>query len=418
MAATQVGLPELRRQFARENLERLSRFEPPTKPPPGKSPFDDDAPCKVALSILQKWSKDNESTMQTAIQQQDFGGKYPIKWTNAFLAFMESMGVYLRDYNKVAEAWKLYRDFKVKGSNDTEKLETAILLYQDANYDIDVLAQGWGMDFIILCDLVDQAPDTQSKWDGPFCGAFFTTAAQETAPFIGIAFKGTKPTRKAEIKVDYHYDQVTGDKLNKTHCSKGVYTGLFGIFDPPNNPPYAHILDKAQRLAKSLPNSLGKAACVHVTGHSLGGSYSSFCYTQLLIDVAPNKMPIVMGDEYTFGAPRVGSDDYAELNFKLVGVQPGQSWRIVNNQDIVPQVPPTEIPPATTERLDFHHIDKGIQIFPDKVPQPLPSELGAPWPKPYPIHDVTDLIKAILQTSDHSKPASPDYRCASVNTQV
>lgn len=68
MAVTQLGLPELRRQFAHENLERLSRFEPPTKPPPGKSPFGDDAPCKVTLSILQKWSKDNESTMQTAIE--------------------------------------------------------------------------------------------------------------------------------------------------------------------------------------------------------------------------------------------------------------------------------------------------------------------------------------------------------------
>lgn len=70
---------------------------------------------------------------------------------------MESMGVYLRDYNKVAEAWKLYREFKVEGSNDTEKLETAISLYQDANHDIDVLAQGWGMDFTILCDLTHLA---------------------------------------------------------------------------------------------------------------------------------------------------------------------------------------------------------------------------------------------------------------------
>lgn len=208
-----------------------------------------------------------------------------------------------------------------------------------------------------------------------------------------------------------------GDKLNQTHCSNGVYTGLFGNFHPPNDPSYAHILDATQALAKTLPNSLGQAACVHVTGHSLGGSYSSFCYTQLLIDVAPNKMPIVMGDEYTFGAPRVGSDDYAELNSNLVGLQPGQSWRVVNNQDIVPQVPPTEIPPATKERLDFHNIDQGIQIFPDKLPQPLPSELGAPWPKPYPIDNIPDMINAILQTSDHSKPASPDCGTVSVNTQ-
>ena len=87
------------------------------------------------------------------------------------------------------------------------------------------------------------------------------------------------------------------------------------------------------------------------------------------MNVAPGGMPIAMGDEYTFGAPRVGSDDYAELNAKLVYYQAGQSWRVVNDQDIVPQIPPTEIPPETPERLQFHHIDNGMRIFPHKGPE-------------------------------------------------
>ena len=193
-------------------------------------------------------------------------------------------------------------------------------------------------------------------------------------------------------------------ELNETHCSLGVYTGLFGTFNPPNNPPYSHILSKTQELAKTLPNSLGQAVRTHVTGHSLGGSYSTFCFTRLIIDVAPETLPITIGNEYTFGAPRVGSDDYATLNSKLVEIQHGQSWRIVNNKDIVPQVPPTQIPPKTPERLHFHHIDIGMEIFPNKAPEVLPTEIGGEWPVPYPVHNLPEMLKAILQTKEHSKP--------------
>ena len=120
---------------------------------------------------------------------------------------MESMTVYLRDYNKVVGAWKLYRESKAEGSDDTEKLKNAITVYQEANYNIDELAHGWDMDFVIVCGLVDQYPKDHPHWDGPFCGAFFITVKQERAPFIGLAFKGTNPTRKPDRQVDIDYDQ-------------------------------------------------------------------------------------------------------------------------------------------------------------------------------------------------------------------
>ena len=400
-----MDISNLQRLFAKKNLDRLSRLRPPTKPVPGKGPFGDDSSGGLGLKLLQEWSRDNKETLQAAIEKQAYGGKFPINWTNAFLPFMESMAVYLRDYNKVVEAWKLYQEFKTEGSDDMGKCETAISIYLKAYFDIDVLAREWDMGFIVLCDLVDQYPKDHPHWDGPFCGAFFTTANQQRAPFIGLTFKGTKPTRKAEVQVDYNYDQHTGAFLDKTHCSIGVYTGLFGQFNQPNDPPYKNILSETKELASRLPNSLKDPVRVHVTGHSLGGSYSSFCYTQLLMDVAPGGMPITMGDEYTFGAPRVGSDDYVQLNAKLVDYQAGQSWRIVNDQDIVPQIPPTEIPPATPERLHFHHIDNGMQIFPNKGPEKIASERGRKdWPKPYGIKTLDEFIKALSKTKDHSKP--------------
>ena len=51
------------------------------------------------------------------------------------------MAVYLRDWKKVVEAWNLYREFKEEGSNDMEKRDKAISVCQEANRDIDVLAQ-------------------------------------------------------------------------------------------------------------------------------------------------------------------------------------------------------------------------------------------------------------------------------------
>ena len=124
-----------------------------------------------------------------------------------------------------------------------------------------------------------------------------------------------------------------------------------------------------------------------------------------MTDVAPGGMPIAIGDEYTFGAPRVGSDDYVQLNATLVGYQAGQSWRIVNDQDIVPQIPPTEIPPTTPERLHFHHIDNRMQIFPNKGLEKIDSERGRKdWPKPYGIKNLEEFKKAISDTKDHSKP--------------
>ena len=272
-----MEISELQRRFAQKNLDRLSGLEPPAKPPPGKGFFGDDPSGNPGLKTLQKWSHDNKTTLQTAVRDQAYGGKFAIKWTNAFLPFLESMAVYLRDYGKVVEAWTLYREFKADGSDYVEKCKNAISVYQEANHDIDTLAHEWDMGFVVLCDLVDQYPKDHPAWDGPFCGAFFTTAKQKRTPFIGLTFKGTKPTKLAEVLIDYNYDQHTGAYLDGTHCSIGVYTGLFGQFDQPNDPPYKNILSETKRLAQDLPNSLGHPVRVHVTGHSLGGSYSSFC---------------------------------------------------------------------------------------------------------------------------------------------
>ena len=64
---------------------------------------------------------------------------------------------------------------------------------------------------------------------------------------------------------------------------------------------------------------------VYITGHSLGGAmatlYSTFC--------RPMRPPIV----YTYGAPRAGNIEYCNK-------YPIELYRVVNNNDMVPTVPP------------------------------------------------------------------------------
>jgi len=67
------------------------------------------------------------------------------------------------------------------------------------------------------------------------------------------------------------------------------------------------------------------------TGHSLGGAQCSL-YTAMLIENGYEVYGI-----YTFGSPRPGNADFAEA---LNAAVPGPHWRVINDGDIVPHVPP------------------------------------------------------------------------------
>ena len=218
---------------------------------------------------------------------------------------------------------------------------------------------------------------------------------------MGLSFKGTNPLNEREDLVDYNYQLTPGDTVfPDQRISTGVFTRLFGEF-PSHGVPYDHILKELERLGELIPHGGPLPVRLHVTGHSLGGSYSSMGYARLLHDVLANPPPphFFMGDQYTFGAPRVGDEAWAQENSSLVKVHDGLSWRIVNGDDIVPQVPATTIKP---KELDFYHIDSGIKIFASKPPMALETELGKPPPPPYDVTWAT-LMKMVMQSKDHSK---------------
>ncbi|MDX2256190.1 MAG: lipase family protein [Pseudanabaenaceae cyanobacterium bins.39] len=98
---------------------------------------------------------------------------------------------------------------------------------------------------------------------------------------------------------------------------------------------------------------------IWVTGHSLGGALAVMFVAMLAEE------DIDVRGLYTFGAPRVGDEDFAKIfNQKFIDIQPnttnqdkpGISYRMVNQGDLVPHLPP--------ELSGFYHTNNRI-LFTD-----------------------------------------------------
>jgi hypothetical protein len=206
-----TDMDNLNRFVAQKNLERLQHYDITLPDPASDSNAIIGDKCKLAYSILKKWSDKNPDSIKKAIEAQVFGQKNPIDWNIAFLPFMESMAVYLRDYGKILAACEKYAQCQDPEVDTTpEDLEDAISTYISAADEINNVAKLWGMKFMQICDLPRQGFEEQPKWSGPYCGAFYTTDAQRSTPFIGLAFKGTSPFNLREILVDKNYQLVQG----------------------------------------------------------------------------------------------------------------------------------------------------------------------------------------------------------------
>ncbi|KAF8455622.1 Alpha/Beta hydrolase protein [Kalaharituber pfeilii] len=298
---------------------------------------------------LKKWSKDNEATIKTAVSKKAYCGPYGsnINWECTFLAFMESITMYLRDY-----------------PTPNPPATTADAALEQ----IEAVAKLWGMGFDLYCDMVEKTPvDTTKPYNGAYCGGFYSL--DDKNPFIGVAFKGTNAARAGEVNVNKAYKTISEEGyVFGTSVSEGVFTGLFKPFkDTPVIPAILTLPVPTPKeeiaydlIHKGLNNRIklygNKSVRVHVTGHSLGGSYANLCFAQLLQDLgSTNPQPPAkgLGDLYTFGCPRIGLLNFGlaiPKHLKLHKATTGSSWRIANRGDLVPEIPPT----SESDEIFFH----------------------------------------------------------------
>jgi len=112
-----------------------------------------------------------------------------------------------------------------------------------------------------------------------------------------------------------------------------VHQGFFGAFET---------ISSALINSVSMLVSRNKGYPIYVTGHSLGAALAVLGVLQIVNNVSLT--PTI----YTYGDPRVGNSDFASYFDSKIGA----SWRVVNQNDIVPHLPP--------EILDFYHVSTEV----------------------------------------------------------
>lgn len=149
---------------------------------------------------------------------------------------------------------------------------------------------------------------------------------------VVLAFRGTQEVRDWMTNLNTKLRNFTIRRAGKTMLSsyKGrVHTGFFLGWAEIERDVLAQFkrwqtVDKANGVSKPLPPLL-------VTGHSLGGALATMAAASL------HENGFEIAGLYTFGQPRVGDLTFSrQLNKNLSG----KVFRFVNNNDVVPHVPP------------------------------------------------------------------------------
>jgi triacylglycerol lipase len=123
---------------------------------------------------------------------------------------------------------------------------------------------------------------------------------------IVVAFRGTEPTQWNDIKADLRAWLMKDDE-----CVGRVHSGF--------HHEVHKILDRVQITVGQMRHRKK----LYITGHSLGGAMATVAATKL------ENVDLLC----TFGSPRVGTN-------KFVKNIPARHIRYVNNNDVVPSMPP------------------------------------------------------------------------------
>jgi triacylglycerol lipase len=138
---------------------------------------------------------------------------------------------------------------------------------------------------------------------------------------IIVGFRGTEP--------DLLSDWITDAKIRKTAGPGGnVHRG----FKEALNWIWLDVEKTIEWLREALPKE--KQQTLWFTGHSLGGALATMAAAFCKF----NEDPIILNGLYTYGQPRVGSEKFA-ANFNTAFKS--QSFRFVNDADVVTRVPPS-----------------------------------------------------------------------------
>lgn len=173
---------------------------------------------------------------------------------------------------------------------------------------------------------------------------FFDTQAFvcADADILLVAFRGTESRDLKDWLTDAQFDLTDGPiKGTKNKVHRGFHQALDSAWE---------------KLGAAIAELRTGNQAIWITGHSLGGALATLAAARLSLGDGIRDQQFDVQGLYTFGQPRTGNRDFTaafDQRFQ------GRSFRFVNNNDIVPEVPPMGVP------LKYWHIDKLIYIDAD-----------------------------------------------------
>jgi triacylglycerol lipase len=133
-----------------------------------------------------------------------------------------------------------------------------------------------------------------------------------------LAFRGTEPEQFADWATDAECALVPCPWKPSLRVHQGFSKALETVWKPLN--------DRLRPVA-------GTERALWITGHSLGGALAVLAAHRFADESGASRVAGV----YTFGQPRCGDQAFKE---DLERGLAGRLWRVVNNRDVVPRVPP------------------------------------------------------------------------------
>ncbi|GJP86348.1 hypothetical protein CLOP_g16380 [Closterium sp. NIES-67] len=139
-------------------------------------------------------------------------------------------------------------------------------------------------------------------------------------------------------------------RIMDTHASMWKDAGRRRVVHSGFLDAYDFVKPRLMTVLKDILASTGDKFRIMVTGHSLGDALA----TVLTYDLAQSDLKQQYGfslSMYNFGSPRVGNHAFASRYNELVG----DSWRIANDEDIVPRL----------RIIDYRHVATEVVLSPD-----------------------------------------------------
>jgi len=156
----------------------------------------------------------------------------------------------------------------------------------------------------------------------------------EANGIIEVTFRGTVPTSLQDW-----VDDLTFSKSMSNFVGGSVHKGFLNCYNA---------LSAATKSAVKAFKRQYPKADVYFTGHSLGGAVATLAAADCVDSWGINAREVFL---ITFGSPRVGDATFATKFANMMGTR---NWRVVNNHDLVPHVPP--------KVLGWHHVATEVWI--------------------------------------------------------